>query len=243
MQIGSFSWRIKNYGLKAGLFYFLDKFNRTIRENPKQILNDMVFFEKKFSVNDSKIDIQEMYSEIKTSFEFIKSELRSEEIKNVFDNPSFTRVLVIGMLVKSRKFSQLIETGTQNGISAFLVSKLNKKYRANLKIHSFDVINQPKITDDSVQYYVLDRKVRKGFCQLTSTINLPGTIFFHDSDHSNENMSFEFDWAWNHLQVEALVSDDIESNNAFSDFCRVNSLTPYYFKLDSGPIVGMVLRN
>jgi predicted O-methyltransferase YrrM len=46
-------------------------------------------------------------------------------------------------------------------------------------------------------------------------------IFYHDSEHSYENMMFEFEWAYKHLKTGGiLASDDVDWNDAFSDFAR-----------------------
>jgi hypothetical protein len=243
MKIGSFLWRAKNYGLKPGISYLVSKISLYERNLLAPILSDADALKIEVGITDPQVNNSAMLKELKTSFEEIKLLLRKPNVKNVFDEPSFTRVLVLGYLIQSNKFRQVIETGTQNGVSTILISRLNKKYEANLSIHSIDVTDQPKIPDEGVNYHVLDQPFRENFCRLTSEINLPSTIFFHDSDHSKENMDFEFDWAWNHLQVSALVSDDIESNSAFADFCRNNSLSPLFFKFDSGPCVGLVLRS
>jgi len=48
-------------------------------------------------------------------------------------------------------------------------------------------------------------------------------IFFHDSLHTYEHMSFEYNLAWPHLSSGGvLLSDDILWNAAFSKFCREN---------------------
>ncbi len=50
-------------------------------------------------------------------------------------------------------------------------------------------------------------------------------IFFHDSDHSYENMLWEFQTAFPHLRRDGLlVSDDVLSNRSFFDFCAQQSL-------------------
>ncbi|ACV11301.1 conserved hypothetical protein [Halorhabdus utahensis DSM 12940] len=47
----------------------------------------------------------------------------------------------------------------------------------------------------------------------------PIDIFCHDSDHSYENMMFEFNTAQEHLHSEGVVlSDDVDWNDAFMDF-------------------------
>ena len=45
-------------------------------------------------------------------------------------------------------------------------------------------------------------------------------VFLHDSDHSYENMTWEFETAYSALGREGLLlSDDVLANDAFSDFC------------------------
>ncbi len=49
-------------------------------------------------------------------------------------------------------------------------------------------------------------------------------MFFHDSEHSYENMAWEYSWARAHLVVGGLlVSDDIHWNRAFPDFLANHS--------------------
>jgi len=47
-------------------------------------------------------------------------------------------------------------------------------------------------------------------------------MFFHDSDHSYENMMWEFETAWPKVGVNGglLISDDILANRSFDDFCQ-----------------------
>jgi predicted O-methyltransferase YrrM len=53
----------------------------------------------------------------------------------------------------------------------------------------------------------------------------PIDLFLHDSDHGYENMRWEFETAWPRLAPGGLlVSDDVQANTAFSDFCRARSL-------------------
>lgn len=54
-------------------------------------------------------------------------------------------------------------------------------------------------------------------------------FFFHDSEHSYECMSFEYDLAWRYLQPGGvLVSDDTTWNTAFADFSRVVERQPIF---------------
>jgi predicted O-methyltransferase YrrM len=56
-------------------------------------------------------------------------------------------------------------------------------------------------------------------------------IFLHDSDHSYENMMWEFETAWAHLKAGGLLlSHNIDYNDVFPDFCREHGVKGY--KLD-----------
>ena len=56
-------------------------------------------------------------------------------------------------------------------------------------------------------------------------------IFLHDSLHTYENMSYEFETSWPYLTKNGfLLSDDIIDNNAFHDFYLSKELTPTLIK-------------
>jgi Methyltransferase domain len=49
----------------------------------------------------------------------------------------------------------------------------------------------------------------------------PADIFFHDSEHTRENMIWEYRTSWPHLRAGGyLLSDDVLLNDAFPQFCR-----------------------
>ena len=57
-------------------------------------------------------------------------------------------------------------------------------------------------------------------------------MFFHDSDHSYENMLKEFQIAWAGLRpAGVLYADDVEWNLALRDFGRSVERTPHIFRL------------
>jgi len=56
-----------------------------------------------------------------------------------------------------------------------------------------------------------------------SEIEEPIDVFYHDSDHSKENMLMEYNWASTHLKKGGvLVSDDIDWNSAWKEFLETN---------------------
>ncbi len=53
-------------------------------------------------------------------------------------------------------------------------------------------------------------------------------IFLHDSEHSYQNMLWEFQTAWAYLKAEGLLlAHNIDNNNAFRDFCHNVGLKGY----------------
>jgi len=54
-------------------------------------------------------------------------------------------------------------------------------------------------------------------------------IFFHDSDHSYENMMFEFETVWTYLaEGGVLLSHDTDLNTAFEEFVKSKNVLPYF---------------
>ena len=52
-------------------------------------------------------------------------------------------------------------------------------------------------------------------------------FFFHDSDHSYENMLYEFQTIWPFLSSGGLLlSDNIDMNSSFDDFCGTRGVRP-----------------
>jgi len=50
-------------------------------------------------------------------------------------------------------------------------------------------------------------------------------IFLHDSEHSYQNMLWEFQTAWLYLKAGGLLlSHNIDTNDAFSGFCQGHGL-------------------
>ncbi len=243
MTIGSFQWRFINYGLLPSIKFLFEKFNfkrQTVGQNEFTRIDELFPL---LDIDSSDFDMNFVRKELEKRFAVLENELNSHHIKNVFEKPSFTRILILAILIKSKKYNLLIESGTQNGISASLIKSLMIKLNAPVDIVSFDVVDHPKVIESGVRYHVLSQPIRKSFKIESLKLDSSKAIFFHDSDHSKENMDFELDWAWNVLKVPCLLSDDIEGNFAFANFCKKNKLNPYYFKLDHGPLVGLAIRN
>ena len=61
-------------------------------------------------------------------------------------------------------------------------------------------------------------------------------FFYHDSDHSYQNMMFEYEWAYSRLPNHGiLASDDIKWNNAWRDFhFKRGNMFPLFGYLEYG---------
>ncbi|MEN9656292.1 MAG: hypothetical protein RL311_1263 [Bacteroidota bacterium] len=244
--VGSVRWRVKNYGLFASANYLSQRIGNKHKRSEENFLSTVDF------IDLAKIlGISNYYKVINEISEMIANkavELKANnkiDIKDVISDEAYsdTRLKVLSICILGRSPQTIFETGTQHGLSASIISKVINDYNIDSEFVSFDISEQ-YLLDNSVKKYrsILTTPVRKNFKYRTSKIAKGRVLFFHDSDHSYENMKFEFDWAWNNLKAEVLISDDIEGNTAFLDFCKKNDVKGIRLKFDKGPAVGLVLR-
>jgi hypothetical protein len=184
--------------------------------------------------------IQEYWQEIQLKKE-LYTDIRNALIVSPYgflqQSPEFLYVIV-----RVLKPEIVIETGVAAGISsAFILQALEDNDKG--KLYSIDLPNYTSpneytfIPDGrqpgyAVPAYLFDRwQLRLG----TSKDLLPDLlaevgkvdIFLHDSDHSYENMLFEFVTAWGYLSGNGLLlSHDISWNAAFKHFAREKNRKP-----------------
>jgi predicted O-methyltransferase YrrM len=122
-------------------------------------------------------------------------------------------------LVKLAGPRVVVETGVSAGISSAMILSAIGPFGG--KLFSVDI-------DEKVGLLV-PNELRPHWTLLTGSSekilptllaeNMPIDLFFHDSDHSYENMMFEFHEAWKSLRPGGLlVTHDVSSNRAFRDF-------------------------
>jgi hypothetical protein len=188
------------------------------------------------NVDSALIELRESKTKILEIENSIKPVLEEES--------SVSRLIVLAAILEIFRIDTFIETGTQHGISTSAVAKFRSIKHEGFSINSIDV-GQARLVqqEPNVNYLTLESPVRRNFKKVTLRIAHGNTLFFHDSDHTFENMYFEFDWAWNELKVGILVADDIDMNNAYSKFCQDNSLSEFRIKMDSGTTIGVSIRN
>ena len=132
----------------------------------------------------------------------------------------------------------IVETGVAEGFSsAFILKALEDNGKGRL--YSIDLPNQPgqELSGQRTTGWLVPEGLRKRWDMTlgSSKEKLPPLmdnlknidIFYHDSDHSYENMMFEFEEVLPYITENGMIiSDDITDNSAFDDFCRRENLYP-----------------
>lgn len=180
--------------------------------------------------------VRRIYGEIDNS-DFMRDIIVGAGLKKGFFNFSMTcplRAPTLYVLCRLLEPEIIVETGVADGFSSFFI--LNA-LQANKKGHlySIDLPNQPgqELKDGKITGWFVPESLKNRWTLIigSSKERLPlllselkeVNIFYHDSDHSYENMMFEFKEAWPYLKESGiLVSDDITDNQAFDDFSRLN---------------------
>jgi predicted O-methyltransferase YrrM len=152
----------------------------------------------------------------------------------------FKEVLLFSLIRKYRP-DIVVETGVAQGVSSHVIlSALNENSKGRLI--SIDLPNRNragyKYIDGTVDHVYTPEDLQPGWLvpehlknrwtlmlgrseEILRKIEATIDMFFHDSEHSYENMTMEFEWAYSHLSHGGLLtSDDISWNNAFDHFLR-----------------------
>jgi predicted O-methyltransferase YrrM len=144
----------------------------------------------------------------------------------------------------------IIETGVGHGFStgAILLALHENNHGTLVSIEKEGVVSSAELGEDPDYVAMRTRGRQPGWIipaelkdrwQLVSgstreklgvTLGTWGEIdiFHHDSDHSYENMSFEFATAWPFIRRGGLLlSDNVDLNSAFADFCQTQHLSSF----------------
>ena len=133
---------------------------------------------------------------------------------------------VLYVICRKKRPDNVLETGVASGISsAHILGALEANQHGQL--YSIDLNAWQKIPSGwMIPDYLRHRwRLIQGTSSETMAPLLKKVreidIFFHDSDHSYENMRREFETAWEHLKIGGLLlSHNIDYSDAFADFCR-----------------------
>lgn len=138
----------------------------------------------------------------------------------------------------------MVETGVAHGVSSWtILNAMNRN--GSGKLYSIDLPDQdlksynPSNLQQQSGWVVPEALKSRWELRIGSSVDLlPALLkevgqvdlFFHDSDHSYENMKFEFRAVLPFLDKKGLVvSDDVHKNNSFPEFVREKSLSGISF--------------
>ena len=151
---------------------------------------------------------------------------------------------ILYLVARKQKPERVIETGVAQGVSSvFLLEAIrqNKTGRLtsidlpNYRPEGRNYVSEPATHDGTYVKrrlgigWLVPPPLRANWSLLhgASREILPGLrptdldLFYHDSEHSYENMRFEYEWALTHLRAGGiLASDDIDWNRAFRETVR-----------------------
>lgn len=146
----------------------------------------------------------------------------------------------------------IIETGVAHGVSSWTILNAIHK-NGHGKLFSIDLPNldlksyNPQNIDQSSGWVVPDLLRKHWELQLGSSQELlpklvakfpKVDVFFHDSDHSYENMMFEFNTVFPALSASGMIiSDDVHKNESFKDFVTEHRMNGLQFLTKGGAAV------
>jgi predicted O-methyltransferase YrrM len=195
-------------------------------------------------------EVERLYQEIFDS-QFMKDIAVRSESPVGFSNLTMLapfRAPTLYVITRILKPKNVAETGVANGFSSsFILYAMEKNNLGRLS--SIDLPNQPgDVIEKETGWLVPDslrprweliigssRDKLEPLLERLKSID----IFYHDSEHSYENMKFEFELAWKYIRPKGyMLSDDITDNRAFNEFVRNNDCKYRdLFKL------GIILKN
>lgn len=154
---------------------------------------------------------------------------------------------IIYAIVRKFKPKLIVETGVAYGISSAVFLQAIKSNNLG-KLISIDLPNRdpggfryengtldaiflPKNLEPG---WVVPKELRENWVlklgkssEKLKEINETIDLFFHDSEHSFENMMQEFRWAFEHLSIGGILgSDDVTWNSSYSNFVKSHAMTP-----------------
>jgi len=135
-------------------------------------------------------------------------------------------------LIRKYSIKIIVETGVSMGWSSFMILEaLNRQKKGSL--YSIDLNDSKMVKENGGVGYLVPSNFKKRWSLIIgdSKQNLEKLLhslnqidmFIHDSEHSDEHMSFEYNTAWKYLRKDGILcSDDINHSDAFKDFTSIH---------------------
>ena len=239
------SWRREGFELEVGAHPPFKRIKCADLEELRFLIGACYVAGAFLGADAAASEIEQMHDLART----VRAALRAKFVKSEVDALSTggwpgVKEAVLFSLVRRLRPSSVVETGVAQGVSStFILQAMNLNGYGELisiDLPNFNraglhysgsrfcdrVYNKPEL---GVGWLIPDQlRSRWQLLVGESTKVLPKvqvqpTIFFHDSAHSYDVMTFEFGWALDHLPSGGvLVSDDIDWNDAFCDFAELH---------------------
>ena len=135
-------------------------------------------------------------------------------------NLTFDEGFALYLITRAFRPGTIFETGVANGLSTRIILEAIVMNRRGILVSTeIEKDVGPLVPDSLRKHWQLH--VGEPSSVLTETLEEVGQVdlFLHDSDHSYENMLFEFKKAYHRMSPHGLmVSDDVDTNPAFIEF-------------------------
>jgi hypothetical protein len=168
------------------------------------------------------------------------------------NKPTYLFGKFLYFIVRCAQPEVIVETGVAHGVSSWTILNALHKNRKG-KLYSIDLPNQdlksynPQNIQQGSGWAVPDLLRERWELRLGSSRELLPRlidelksidIFFHDSDHSYENMMFEFEAVYSSVKPGGLIlSDDVHKNTSFSDLVLAKGINGLQFYTKGGAAV------
>ena len=182
--------------------------------------------------------------------EFSESDAWNNLYKNRVEGLASSRqsLSMFYSLIRKLKPNIILETGVQRGCTTTIFLHALK---VNNKGHLISIDYCKEHPEQIAMYVPKNLKDRWTFYKgktkdILPTLDVKVDLFYHDSEHSYNNMYYEYQWAWKHLKKDGLLtSHDIGANNAFFDFVHNYNLDYYFLNAYSpgGYGAGVIIKN
>jgi predicted O-methyltransferase YrrM len=178
-------------------------------------------------VNTVKKNLPSKVAMRNLSYAFKKSIYpRSEEMPL-----SFEEAMACYLTVRLMKPKIVVETGVSAGrSSAFILQALEDNGGLG---YLYSIDPDPNagyaIPDNLKRHWVfIPKKSSEALPSLLEELNQVD-MFLHDSLHTYENMNYEFETVWPFITKKGvMLSDDIDWNTAFQEFCERHDVRPVF---------------
>ncbi len=200
-----------------------------------------------FLTGGSKEDVQTCFRELKALSGFVQDitseieRIRPGAGRGAMGEEAETLYVITRLL----KPDIVLETGVGGGMSsAYILKAIQANGTGHL--YSIDLPDREGLSGWAVPaelhvYWENHLGTSSDLMQAVLRKTGPISIFIHDSDHSYENMMFEFETVWPVLRSGGLfLAHDIGRNGAFFDFCGKQGVS--WRQVRTFPVLGGFIK-